>query len=231
MKFFTDHTIKVSKYCLCNIKHYFSFKASRKELVFIDPGVYELVRSPEYTYRWKMHRMVRHLPSNTYISIDYPCDMNPAYTDQFIAESVKNNIMYRDVPNYICTIQSHFRGIESFRKEARRLEPIWKHHDKIIGLGNLCRIMHPTPFTDQVSDWVINNVPLGKWVHVYGMPMRLMRKYLPAWEDAGIEVSVDSTKWTRPVRGRGKPSCNKENREQYFLNYIDVMNEFTTVDY
>ena len=35
-----------------------------------------------------------------------------------------------------------------------------------------------------------------------------------------ILLSIDSTKWTRCFHTRGLPSCNKENRQQYFDDYL-----------
>ncbi|NMC60186.1 MAG: hypothetical protein GYA51_12520 [Candidatus Methanofastidiosa archaeon] len=77
MKFFTDISTQISNFCLLNIKQYNNQKKYRKTLIFIDPSVYELKDSAEYSKIELLHELASgRLLENEYISIDYPCDMN-----------------------------------------------------------------------------------------------------------------------------------------------------------
>jgi hypothetical protein len=232
MIFFTDITTNASDYCLCNIKSFYpKWKTRRKKkLVMVDPGVHELVNRTEYSMIRQLHRLVEIIPAkypNTHISIDYPSDMNHQHAQLFIDKSVKNNIKYANEKHYICTIQFWHRNFSSFKDEAEKLKPIWLSCPKIVGLGNLCRIMYPDQHTDDVFDWIINNLGFANWVHVYGMSFRCIVKYVPLMEEVGIKVSVDSTKWTRHVsrshRTHEKIHCTRDTRDEFFLDYMDAL--------
>lgn len=224
MKFFTDITTNASQYCLLNIKKYNDKRKEYKQQIFIDPGVYELIKSMEYSKVHELHALIPHIKKNEFISIDYPCDMNPEYTNHFILKSKFNNKQYAHNPQYICTIQSAFGSQESFIKETEELRFIWEREDKIVGIGNMCPIMYPNKFTDAVYDYIRRNM-VGKWVHVYGMPLRQIKKYGKRLEDAGVILSADSTKWTRRVHNRPpldkRVTCTKQSRDLFFLEYVN----------
>ena len=76
MIFFTDITTDASKYCLLNIKRYSDLRKYEKLVVFVDPSVYELTKSTEFSMVDEMHSMLKEgaLRRNEYISIDYPDD-------------------------------------------------------------------------------------------------------------------------------------------------------------
>ena len=115
-----------------------------KKIIYIDPSVHELKNSAEYSKISLLHELANgKLRENEWISIDYPCDMNEAYTDLFIEKSIKNNIKYRDNTHYICTIQFRFMDIKDFVRQFEYLEEQIDFTKKIIGIGNLCRIMNP----------------------------------------------------------------------------------------
>lgn len=224
MIFFTDITTNASNYCLLNIKKYHDPRRCNKYLIFIDPGVYELKKTNEYSHIKELHEIVENgLDINEFISIDYPCDMNPKYTKEFIEKSYQNNVKYASNLHYICTIQMHFGSYRSFEYEAERLRPIWSQPGKIIGIGNMCRIMKTNSFTDAVYRYICNNMH-GHWVHVYGMPMKQIKKYAKQLEYNGIELSVDSTKWTKRIHKRPpldkKICCTKITRDLFFTEYI-----------
>jgi hypothetical protein len=89
MLFFTDFQTTESQFCLLNIKHYAKRHTKPKTTYFIDPGVYELKKAREYKHIDLLHSIARsEMPKNEYISIDYPCDMNLTYTDEFIQKSI-----------------------------------------------------------------------------------------------------------------------------------------------
>lgn len=227
MIFFTDITTGASQYCLLNIKQYENQLKSNKKLIFIDPSVYELKNLKEYSRINLLHNLVNNLKENEYISIDYPADMNITNTELFIQKSFENNMKYKDNDKYICTIQYKFHDFDSFKHEYNRLLPVFENNDKkIIGIGNMCRIMRPDPFTDRVFQFIADNLK-NRRLHIYGLGFRLIVKYAKMLEKQNIQLSVDSTKFTRSVNSYVKYkyhySCNKETRDIFFLHYIDEL--------
>jgi len=219
-------------------EHYKLFKIHdynppyKEKAIFIDPGVYELKNGPEYSKIDEMYELIEAgLPDNTWISIDYPCDMNLDYTDLFIEKTYKHNIRFADEPQYICTPQTEMANIDSFYKEFERTRHIWERDYKIVGLGNICRLFGKgvnevyRPYTNKVLSYVVDNMK-GKWVHVYGAPRWLIKEWKIPLSTHGIKFSVDSTKWTRCSKRwlmekyGGQKMCTKENRREFYETYV-----------
>jgi hypothetical protein len=220
IRFFTDISTNISRFCLLNIKRYNSPKKLSKKIIYIDPGVYELKESAEYSKISLLHELASgRLLENEYISIDYPSDMNEAYTETFIEKSIKNNLRYRDNPKYICTIQFKFEDIKDFVRQFEYLEEQIDFKQKIIGIGNLCRILHPNTFTDEVFEFLLHRKKYT--YHFYGLSLKLIKKYLIHFPGC----SVDSTKWTRAVSNELKSkyglNCKKSTRDIYFVEYMN----------
>ena len=103
MRFFTQPENFLHNYCLYRFrrKNDWESLSRRFKEVFVDPGVYELKKSNEYRFKEELHKFVsegiQNYP-NIFCSIDYPCDMNPKYTNEFIEKSIQNNIKYADNP-------------------------------------------------------------------------------------------------------------------------------------
>ena len=230
MLFFTDAQTAVSSLCLCNIN---SYPPAGKHVTFIDPGVMELRTHDEYRNIDRLHALAHDLPPRTFISIDYPSDMCIEKQDEFILKSWYNNVFYQDIPRYICTVQFRWQDAGSFMSWWKKHRPLWEGTGRVVALGNMCRILWPNTFTDLVFDTVLRDPP--GWLHVYGMGMRLMRKYVPMFDEMGARISVDSTKWTRIRRGSWRTHdrihCTKENRDDFFLDYVAALQEFTAVAY
>lgn len=224
MIFFTDITTNSSNYCLLNVKRYDDPKKHAKKLIFIDPSVYELKTQTEYSNIEKLHQLVSNHQENEYISIDYPCDMNITHSDLFIQKSIQNNWTYKENLHYICTIQYDWMVFEDFKRRMLELEPIWAHMKKIVGLGNMCRIMNPCKYLDDCFNWVCARAEQFYWIHIYGMSLACIRKYVPLLEYKGLKVSVDSTKWTRACTNQLKSqyglNSSKQTRDLYFQSYI-----------
>lgn len=230
MIFFTDITTKASNYCMLNIKDYNSKSTKNKKLTFVDPSVYELKDNIEFSKIDLLHDLAsgrKELRKNEYISIDYPCDMNIPNSALFVQKSIDNNIKYKDNPKYICAIQSNYGDFKDFKKRFDELKPVFYNKNKIVGIGNLCRIMHSNEFTDKVFGYLLRHRSGIKWLHFYGLSMRLIKKYIPKLEGYSMKISVDSTKWTRACSLKLKTehglSCSGKNRDLYFLEYIKSM--------
>lgn len=224
--FFTDITTNISNYCLLNIKSYKNKKKKSKKLIYVDPAVYELTKRPEYSKIDFMHNLMKKnlLLENEYLSIDYPCDMNLEYIDLFIKKSRDNNFKYRSNLKYICTIQFKFKDYKSFVKEAERLREIWEIPNKIIGIGNTCRIMHPNSFINNLFRYIRNNMQEHK-IHFYGLSLRVIKSsHFKSLLYSDFKISVDSTKWTRAVNLKLKKkhgvNSGKDNRDIFFLEYM-----------
>lgn len=222
MIFFTDIQTHCSRFCLLNIKKYESEQKQSKLVCFIDPSVYELKENMEYSNIEKLHWLANgNLKENEFISIDYPCDMNLEYSELFVEKSIKNNLKYADNEQYICTIQSKFQDFKDFVYQFEYLEDQIDFSRKIIGIGNLCRILHPNQFSDEVFKY-LNSKPYI--FHFYGLGMRLIKKY--SWFFTGLRFSsIDSTKWTKSrnkevITKYGQIICTSSNRDDYFLTYM-----------
>lgn len=205
----------------------------KKKEILVDPGVYELTKATEYSMIDLLHKLAseRLLLDNEWISIDYPCDMNKKHSQEFIDKSVENNVMYKDYNKYICTIQFHYHNSNSFIYRAEEIRDIWSKDDKIVGIGNMCRILRTSKnhmqFLDNVFEYIKTEMR-GKRVHFYGLARQLIIKYIPRLENKKITVSIDSTKWTRNkddedfTRENGIV-CRKHNRDEFFLRYIKYL--------
>ncbi len=227
--FFTDISTNISRYCLLNIKSYHNKKKFKKTVCYIDPSVYELSKSNEYSKVNIMHEYLENnlLLDNEYISIDYPCDMNEQYTELFIRKSYQNNVKYKNNLKYICTIQFKFMDYMSFIYEVERLKDIWEIPGKIIGIGNMCRIMKPNSFTNNVMRYIRNNMKDHK-IHFYGLSLRVLKSsHFKSLLYSDFQISVDSTKWTRAVnsflKSKYKTSCRVNNRDEFFLEYMKTL--------
>jgi hypothetical protein len=234
MIFYTDHSTKVSNYCLLNVKQY--GKVTGKKDYMIDPSVYELKNATEYSKIELLHELAQNPKPNETISIDYPCDMNIVHSDDFIAKSKENNMRYKENPQYICTVQSYFNDYHNFRFELAWLAERIDLSKKILGVGNLCRIFTPT----KVTDWILRElrdvaIERGvKRIHFYGLSMKMIESVYSWFKHEDIIISVDSTKWTRRVHTRPPLDkaicCRKETRDIYFLEYIKELKRRIPID-
>lgn len=237
LDFFTDPIIKNSNYCLLNVSGYNSVDISRKRVVFIDPGVKQLINNCEYRNIDFLHDLVGRLRWNEFISIDYPCDMNPAMGDEFIEKSIKNNLKYKDNEKYICTVQSKFMDFKDFKDQFEYLEGSVDFKRKIIGIGNMCVISRANEFTDRVFEFLVKkHWSCGYRFHFYGLGLNLIRKYINRF----YFCSVDSTKWIYAVNkdlkrkyglligGTINKNANMtEKRYRFFMEYIKELQRIT----
>ncbi len=243
MRFYTDVTTKASKNCLLNVRKYQDPRKKEKKNILIDPGVYDLVKAPEYSQIALLRKLAEpgQLASNEFISIDYPCDMNPAFSDLFVKKSVDNNFLNVKNDRYICTVQFKFMDFDDFKLRFAELAPIWQaNKNKPIAIGNMCRLNEYRDakvrmFTRHVFEHVLANLDAGRWLHVYGMPLWMIIKWVPRLEKR-FTISVDSTKWTRAVDHKFKAThgvCARgHNRDEFFLAYMArLRKEGIKVDY
>lgn len=222
MKFFTDKTVK-NDYLLIKIGDYLKMPQGNWKEIFIDPGVYELTKQSWYSWeKWvDIGLFLDGLPSHCYFSADYPCDMNEKYTIKFLDKSWTNAIKYCYHPRYIVTVQSRFKDYYSFTRWFDKYNKL-NIESGIMGLGNICRIHHLDEYIKYALDYAFKNCNHPR-IHIYGLGMRLIPYANCLAEVFGIELSMDSTKWTRCFHTAGLPSCRKHNRQQYFDDYIQEL--------
>lgn len=240
MKFFTDITTNCSRYCLCNIKKIEDKRLKDKKEVFIDPSVYELRDRNEYSNIEQLHYLAQSkLPEKYAISIDYPSDMNFDSENQFIEKTNANNFRYADNAQYICTIQSKFQNIEDWKNQFELLKPIFYNKQKILAIGNLCRIRyftksnHSYDFMNEIVNTIEEHASGIKQLHIYGLSFNGLRKFGKRLDNC-VQFSIDSTKWTRAITKELKlkfgASAKKNARDIFFLEYIKQIQEQIDID-
>ncbi len=243
MKFYTDITTNASNLCLLHInkwKKYLKIQNTKKEIL-LDPGVYELKKSNEYSHVKMLHKLAdyRVMPEWFHMSIDYPQDMNPKYGKEFIQKTNTNNYDYFENPHYLTTLQfnvtmKNFRAVEGDFNSFKLAWDINKSlmFGKWLGVGGLCRFYAHTSkaklFLTKIAKWIVKHKDVGFTnVHFYGLGLESIRIIAPILDKAGIEWSTDSTKWTRACTNQFKLNngvcCRKHNRDQYFLEYMKLL--------
>ncbi|MCK9603467.1 MAG: hypothetical protein M0R66_03830 [Candidatus Omnitrophica bacterium] len=88
-----------------------------------------------------------------------------------------------------------------------------------VGVGGLCRLNYKkqTAHVRAMCEATRARYPRAH-IHVWGMSIVHLTSV------AGVVDSFDSSKWTRPVHGRGLPSAmNTSMRKEYFGQYLDVI--------
>jgi len=233
MKFFTDKTV-INDYLLVKIKDYWKMKDfSRWKEVFIDPGVWELTKDVEYSWVTKssyvfMEEWIKNLPDNHYFSWDYPCDMNIFHTDYFLDKSWSNAIRYAKYPHYIVTVQSKFNNYMSFVEWFDKYNAL-EIKSRIMGLGNICRILQKTQYIKHALPYAFKNCNHPR-IHVYGLAFKNIEFTMKLASHYGIELSIDSTKWTRActvaLKNKYNINCNGKNRQEFFDEYLKKVNSF-----
>lgn len=226
MKFFTDRTVR-NDFLLIKIGDYIKLKDfSRWKEIFIDPGVYELTKQKQYSWeKWlNIWEFLNSLPKNHFFSTDYPCDMNPKYSKEYIDWTYERNHVYNGHPNFIVTVQSKFRDYFDFVKyfdiyNALHIE------SGILALGNMCRFRTLNHFLKHSLDYAFSHCNHPR-LHIYGLCFKAIPYANKLAKRFRIEFSFDSTKWTRACWQSGLPSCNKWNRQFYFDMYKKRLEEF-----
>ena len=227
MKFFTDKTVK-NEYLLIKLNDYLKLKDKIKwSEILIDPHVYQLTKSPNYSWENKIDikKFLDSLPKNHYFSWDYPCDMNKKYTNLFINKSWSNTLLYHSHPQYICTVQSKFKDYRSFVEWFNKYNNL-DISSGILGLGNSCRFRSLNIYLRKILDYSFSRCKHPR-IHIYGLCLKAIPYAYRLSRFNGIELSTDSTKWTRVVNkelrrkmGEGHRSCSSNERQLFFDEYL-----------
>ena len=235
MKFFTDKSVK-NPYLLIKITDYIKLKNKNIDFsiwkeIFVDPCVYELTKSNEYSWLntktnpKQIIDFIQSLPFNHFFSLDYPCDMNIKYQDSFLTKSWNNALLYNNHPNYIITVQSKFNDFWSFVEWFNKYNNL-NIKSNILGLGNLCRFRNLTEYLINVLDYAFSNCNHSR-IHIYGLCLKAIPLSVRLAELYNIELSIDSTKWSRAcnmyLRNKYGLACNSNNRQEFFNEYLKLI--------
>lgn len=223
MKFFTDKTI-INDYLLIKIKDYLKLKNfSQWKEIYIDPGVYDLTKSPKFSWEGKIDitNFLDSLPKNHYFSCDLPSDMNLRYKKLFLEKSWKYAQMYSYHPQFITTVQFYHNNYWSFKEWFDRYNDL-KIKSGILGIGNYCKHHHYNEFIKHTLGYIFKNCRHPK-IHIYGLAFRIIPIADKLANKNNIELSIDSTKWTRACNSELKWSegynCTSKNRQKFFDVY------------
>lgn len=235
--FFTDDTVQ-KKFVLLNIKKILRKGFHKKhpfKILFIDPSVYELRTSKEYSrITWFTKENIENLPPNTFFSLDYPPDMNTEHTDLFLKKSWKYAKMFQSCPKAIITVQSKFNNYQSFKEAFDRYLKL-EIKSGILGMGNFCRIMFTTEFIKKTFRLILTCYKENeniKWIHFYGSALRLIRYIITTFRFEDVIVSFDSTKWTRACTSELKRRTKIEKPTRivrlniYFQAYVEQIDKY-----
>ena len=225
---------------MIKIKDYLKLKDfSKWKEIYVDPGVYELTKHDEYSWvkvktaHEDMIKFLDFLPKNHYFSWDYPCDMNPKFTEYFLRKSWKNAKKYCKHSQYIITVQSKCYKIKnrvipdelSFYKWFDRYNKL-EIKSGILGIGNLCRIKRMTVGLKNIIIYAMKNSKHPR-MHIYGLCLDAIPFAEKLAIRNNIELSIDSTKWTRACNSDLKWSegynCTSKNRQKFFDEYLNII--------
>lgn len=196
MKFFTDKSV-VNDYLLVKIKDYKKMTDfSRWKEVFIDPGVYDLVKDYKFSWEGKINipEFLDSLPDNHYFSWDYPGDMNLFHQDLFLHNTWNSAEMFHDHPQFIVTTQYKFRNYWNFVEWFDRYNGL-DIKSGILGLGNMCRFRSLNQYLKHTLDYAFSHCK-HKRIHIYGLCLKAIPYAVRLVKRFNIELSVDNTKWT-----------------------------------
>lgn len=233
INFFTGKTVQ-NDFLLVKLIDYLKMNDfSKWKEIFIDPGVYDLTKSKFYswekeTYQQTLKFIVAFLDSlhdDHYFSWDYPCDMNLEYQDFFINKTWENACHLCYHPQYIVTTQYKYNNYWDFVKWFNRYNNL-EIKSGILGLGNMCRFRTLNQYLEHALSYAFYRCKHPR-IHIYGLCLRAIPYAYNLSKKVGIELTIDSTKWTKACNTRLKNkygvNCTSHNRQEFFNEYIKII--------
>lgn len=195
----------------------------------VDSGVYILKKCNEYPY---INEYPLHLPEGwKWIIPDYPHDMLINQSgEECVARTHVNLKKWANIPGAIPVFQFPMFDLTTFKSQFATFKSQFVIYNKCFAVGNLCRLINngkDYKFLKKVLYYIVSHNPEKYAVHIFGLPMRGIRRLLYLKPD--FSISSDSTKWTRGITKKLRKlnlSCNGEQC-QLFLNtyYQIILNE------
>jgi hypothetical protein len=191
--------------------------------VFIDPGVYDLIKSDKFKWEGSIdiEEFLDSLPDDHYFSWDYPCDMNLKYQDIFLQKTYDNAKKYCKFPQYIVTAQYKFNHYWNFVEWFNIYNEL-DIQSGILGLGNMCRFRSLNQYLKHTLDYAFKTTTHPR-MHIYGLCLKAIPYAVDLAKRFNIELSIDNTKWTRActveLKEKYNKNCNGKNRQEFFDVY------------
>jgi len=184
----------------------------------VDIGIYDLLNEPYYHSKEKIKdwkklktdgwKVVPDIP-DIQGEFDAPVDYDNTELSWELLIDLYDPLDVHQMP----VIQSRFKDVNSLECYCDKFIREYGQVDKI-GVGSLCK-MDNIAIATEMLQLVRNKFP-DAWMHVFGLRWYHMRKNI------NIVDSYDTMAWTLP-RGKGRPSCPRGKREQYFIEYLDTI--------
>ena len=237
-KFFSDKTIN-HNYLLIKLIDYINPRYKPiidiKKEVIIDVGVYDLKKNNNYSWINKINfkKILDNLPDNHFIPFDYPSDMcnqtsiyksfiQLGKIESFILRSYENSCKYCYSKNFIVSIQYKPNNILDFKYMFDKFNCLIVNNN-ILALGNMCRIQKLSKFMKESIKYSFKNSN-SKRIHIFGLTLRAFKYCFKLAIKYDIELSIDSTNWTRACNKYLKTTfglcCIKKTRQLYFNEYL-----------
>ena len=148
--------------------------------------------------------------------------MNSSYKKYFLEKSWQYSQAYCYNPQFIVTVQFYHKDRLSFIEWFNKYNNL-KIKSGILGIGNYCRHFHYNDFVKYTLPYIFENSKHPK-VHIYGLSLRLIPIAYKLAKKHDIELSMDSTKWTRcltkEIKLKHGVMCRKHNRQLFFNTYL-----------
>jgi len=190
----------------------------------VDIGIYDLLKDPdgghsdEKLMKWKEletlgWKVVPDCPDlEGEFKMEVICD-NTSYSWELLTQ-----LYNPDDPSHLPVIQSHYENIESFKEYIERFKAKYGVVDKI-AIGSICKADNHNIGVKMLK--IARREFPNTWIHAFGLRFQQFKKAY------NLIDSFDSTSWTFP-RDSGRSSCkNKEERIQFFHDYMRRVEEVT----
>lgn len=182
----------------------------------VDIGIYDLLKPPYQHSQEKLDKWEALKTDGWKVVPDCP-DLQGEFQTEIDFDNVGYSwellTTYYDPEDqsHLPVLQSHYQDIQSFKDYIRNFKKEYGVVDKV-AIGSICKA--------DDHDLAVGMLKIARrefptaWIHAFGLRFQQLKrgyKYID---------SFDSTSWTFP-RTSGRGSCrNKEERIQYFHDYI-----------
>jgi hypothetical protein len=194
--------------------------------ILVDPGVYDLTK--DYKFKWEgdinIPDFLNSLPNNHFFSLDLPSDMNLKYKKYFLEKSWQYAQAYCYHPQFIVTVQFYHNDYWSFKENFDKYNDL-NIKSGFLGIGNYCKQHFNNEFVKHTLPYIFKNT---KWprLHIYGLAMRIIPIAYNLAKRNNIDLSIDSTKWTRPINAfcrdlAGGLWFTHKYRQRFFDEYLN----------
>lgn len=189
----------------------------------VDIGIYDLLKPP---YKHSYDKLVKWEELQTEGWKVVPdC---PDLRGEFDIHGGKDNLKYSWKlltefynpydPHHLPVLQSYYENINSFKHYIRRFKSKYGVVDKV-AIGSICKADNHDIGVKMLK--IARREFQDSWIHAFGLRFQQFKK---AYQ---LIDSFDSTSWTFP-RTSGRGSCkNREERVEFFFDYIDRIEEVT----